>query len=209
MQWLKDHGLSLSFVVLFLISVAAQSVLGNADYNSQLSSHHLAAIDYRSYLLTGNFLDGIFVNWQAALLQLGCLIVFGTGLRERGAAHSRKPEGGSKKQKQKDKGRGHSWIYRHSMSIAFAALFTGSMVAHLFFGAKAYNERRALTRLPAVTTTDYGVSSTFWFSNAQTWEAEFAVIAIYIVSSIFLRQEGSPESKPVGSSDKQTGGPNE
>lgn len=68
-----------------------------------------------------------------------------------------------------------------------------------------YNAELQMVHKPPVTTVDYGLSSAFWFSNMQTWEAEFAALAIYIILSIFLRQQGSPESKPVDSSNDVTG----
>ncbi|MGH7226297.1 MAG: DUF6766 family protein, partial [Gemmataceae bacterium] len=73
-QWLTDHGLSLSFASLFFASLAGQSITGHISYNSQLLMHGFPALGYGSYLGTGNFLDGVFTNWQAAVLQLGCLI---------------------------------------------------------------------------------------------------------------------------------------
>ncbi len=170
--------------------------------------HGLPALGYCAYLGTGNFLDGIFTNWQAALLQLGCLIVFGEKFREKGAAHSLKPRGQAHRpRKQGEKQR--PWIYRHSLSLAFASLFTLSFVAHLFFGVMDYNAKLQMIHKPPITAADYGVSSTFWFSNTNTWEAEFAAIAIYVVLSIFLRQQGSPESKPVDSRNSDTGETND
>ena len=201
-KWLEDHSLSLSFALLFVVSVIGQSITGQASYNSTLAMYGVPAVSYTAYLHTGDFLDGIFTNWQAALLQLGCLIVFGRKFREKGAAHSLKPkeeERGSKE------GNDRPWIYRNSLSLAFAVLFALSFMAHLHFGSMQYNERLALIHQPPVGAGAYGVSSTFWFSNCQTWEAEFAAIAIYVILSVYLRQQGSPESKPVDSSNKQTG----
>ena len=87
-QWLTEHSLTVSFALLFVASLIGQSIAGHFSYNSELAMHGLAGIGFASYLGTGNFLDGIFTNWQAALLQLDCLIVFATMFREEGAAHS-------------------------------------------------------------------------------------------------------------------------
>lgn len=166
--------------------------------------HGLPAIGYARYLVTGNFLDGAFVNWQAALLQLGCLIVFAAKFREKGAAHSLSPRSRALR-KRHEEGKGRPWVYRHSLSLAFAALFALSFIAHLFFGVMDLNEKLKMSHQPPVTTIDYGLSPAFWFSNTQTWEAEFAALVIYILLSVFLRQQGSPESKPVDSSNSVTG----
>jgi hypothetical protein len=204
-RWLTDHSLSLTFALLFAGCLAGQSVSGHLSYNSVLAMHGRPMIGYLTYLTTGNFLDGAFVNWQAALLQLACLIVFAAKLHERGAAHALSP-GAHRKHKEQNTSR--PWIYRHSFSLAFAALFTLSFVAHLFFGAMDHNAGLEMIHRPPLTIIDYGLSSTFWFSNTQTWEAEFAALAIYIVLSIFLRQQDSPESKTMESSNRVTGNTN-
>ncbi|HWA93879.1 MAG TPA: DUF6766 family protein [Terracidiphilus sp.] len=204
LRWFREHGLSVSFTSLFLICLAGQSIAGHTSYNSELASHGIRTISFAAYLRTGNFLDGIFANWQAALLQLGCLIFFGTRLREKGAAHSLTTRNLQHKRGMKDRTR-RPWIYRNSLTIAFATLFAATFAAHLVFGGMDYNARLEMTGKPAISTMAYGLSSAFWFSNMQTWEAEFAAIALYVVFSIFLRQQGSPESKPVDSSNEVTG----
>jgi Domain of unknown function (DUF6766) len=203
-QWLTNHSLSLSFGTLFLASLAGQSLSGLWNYNSELAMHGLPAVSYLSYLHTGNFLDGIFTNWQAALLQLGCLIVFASQFRERGAAHSRSPIVRADRRTRIERSR-RSWVYRHSLSLAFAALFVLSFLGHLFFGVMDHNEKLQMIRKPPITTISYGLSSEFWFTTTQTWEAEFAALVFYILLSVYLRQQGSPESKPVDSSNRATG----
>ena len=203
-RWLTEHGLSLSFASLFALSLAGQSIAGHISYNSTLAMHGFPGISFLGYLRTGNFLDGIFTNWQAALLQLGCLMLFGVKLRERGAAHSLTTRNLPHKRPQR-KGRRRSWVYRNSLTLAFAALFALAFAAHLVFGAMDCNAKLAMIHQPLLSTLSYGCSSGFWFSNMQTWEAEFAAIAIYVVLSVYLRQQGSPESKPVESSNAVTG----
>ena len=91
-KWLRDNSLLILFLCLFLGSFVGQSISGVHSDNKQRSANHKPALSYVQYLGTGNFLDGIFTNWQAALLQLGCLIFFEAELYEKGASHSRKPE---------------------------------------------------------------------------------------------------------------------
>ena len=124
-----EHGLSLSFASLFAMCLAAQSICGYRSYNSRLAMHGLPSIGYLRYLGTGNFLDGVFTNWQAAILQFGCLIVFAAKFREKGAAHSLSPTRARASRELREDESG-SWIYRHSLSLAFAALFLLSFVAH-------------------------------------------------------------------------------
>jgi hypothetical protein len=52
---------------------------------------------------------------------------------------------------------------------------------------------------------EYLGTSRFWFESFQNWQSEFFSIGAVVVLSIFLRQQGSPESKPVASPHHQTG----
>jgi hypothetical protein len=202
--WLYNNSLSILFFSLFVLALAGQSVSGFFSYNERLSAHGLPHIGYAGYLSTGDFLDGIFTNWQAAILQLVTLILFGGLLHQKGAPHSRQPEGDSPAKRRRE-GEGTSWLHRHSLSVAFALYFAGSFAAHVVFGCWAYNETRALTAQPPVSVGAYLLTAAFWNKNCQTWQAEFIVMGLFLVSTIFLRDQSSAESKPLRSADEETG----
>jgi hypothetical protein len=202
--WIRKNSLSLTFFILFLISLVGTSISGLHSYNQQLSSHKLPEIQYAQYLRTGTFLDGIFVNWQAAILQLGSLIFFGAFLYQKGASHSRKPEEDSR-EKRKQERRGRSWIYRNSFSLGMTVIFLASFVAHMVFGTSAQNELLMLSDQPRISVHEYIKSGTFWFKTLQAWEAEFIAIFIFLILSIYLRQQNSAESKPVNADNQVTG----
>ena len=210
-RWLNDNGLSLALFALFAVCIAGQAATGFRAFNAAQTAAHLTDVGFAAYLGTGNFLDGAFSNWQAAVLQLAVLITFGAVLRQKGATHSRRPgdDGGEPGEGNGGDTAGHSWAYAHSLGLAFGAMFVVTFVLHLVFGHWKNNEDLALQHQPAIDLGTYWDSAGFWFSCFQCWEAEFALIGIYVVFSIFLRQEASPESKPVGASDDQTGGANE
>jgi hypothetical protein len=48
-------------------------------------------------------------------------------------------------------------------------------------------------------------TSEFWFQSLQNWQSEFLAVVSIVVLSIWLRQKGSPESKPVDAPHSQTG----
>jgi len=209
---LSENSLSIALFGLFLLSIAGQSLSGWLAYNGSLRAGHFHELRFSAYLATGNFLDGVLSNWEAAILQLAVLITFGSVLRQKGAAHSRKVD--SNKHRALDRRTARrmtllDWLYAHSLSLAFGGLFVAAFLLHLLFGAWKHNEDQALRHLPPTSLGSFASSSEFWYSVFQCWEAEFASIGIYIVLSIFLRQENSSESKPVGASDAQTGGANE
>jgi hypothetical protein len=102
-----------------------------------------------------------------------------------------------------------TWVYRNSLFLAFLLLFLLAFALHIGVGASAYNEDRALAGQPPISIAGFLLSAKFWSTTLQTWQAEYLVIAIYLVLSIFLRQQGSAESKPVGARNKTTGRANE
>ena len=56
-----------------------------------------------------------------------------------------------------------------------------------------------------VTTWEYLGTSQFWFESMQNWQSEFLAIAIMVGASVYLRQQGSAESKPVAAPHHATG----
>lgn len=210
-KFVGDDSMSIALFGLFLVCAVAQSLTGWFAYNKSLHAAHLGKIGFGAYIGTGNFLDGIFSNWQAAILQLAVLTAFSSVLRQKGAAHSRKehPNHRTLDWKLGPRPTVRGWIYANSLSLAFFSLFLLLFLLHLWTGARAYNENQALQHQAAASLASYAASASFWFSVFQCWEAEFSAIGIYIVLSIFLRQEGSSESKPVMASDEQTGEVNE
>lgn len=214
-RFVHDDSMTLALFSLFLVSVAAQSVAGSLAYDASLRQGGFAAVGYGGYLRTGDFWDGVFANWQAALLQLAVLVAFSSVLRQRGAPHSRKEAQSSELNPRTFNfrfGRRESvgaWLYANSLSLALFALFALTMAAHAGFGLLRQNEQLRLRHEPPVTLAAYLGSGDFWVTVFQTWEAEFFAIGLYIALSVFLRQERSPESKAVGASDAQTGDPQE
>ncbi len=196
--WIEDNGLLLVFCGLFMGFLVGQALCGEVAYNSTRARAGLPAVGHWKYLLTGNFLEGVFENWQAAILQLGSLILFGIFLRQRGAPHSRKNV-------HRRRGTLKNWLYGNSLTIAFAVLFLVAFAMHLYAGTLQANEQRVILHQPRVSMGQFLGSAQFWFTTFQTWEAEYMAIALYFFLSIFLRQEGSPESKPTWAANSDTG----
>jgi hypothetical protein len=208
LRFLLDNGLSLAFLTLYLGTALGQTITGIRSFNDQRLQHALPTLPLHQFLLTGTYLDSIFVNWQAAVLQLAALIVFSSFLYQKGAAHSRKDDS-DPEHKEDTGGRHRSWLFRHSLSLAFFAMFLLTFALHSVFATLANNELLALDRQPPVPIHTFIHSANFWASTLACWQAEFFAIFAYVVLSIFLRQQNSPESKPGDSPDHETGGSNE
>ena len=202
---IKYNSLTIVLSTLFIVCISAQSLASWRLQNEILAAHGQASVSYWVNLSTGAFLEGLATNWQAAFLQLASLVLFSGFLYQRGAPHSRDPLKATSRKKTRKDARRFTWVYRNSFFLAFLLLFVVSLSLHIVFGAKAYNEERALTGQPSISITTFILSAKFWSSTLQTWQAEYLAIALFVVLSPFLRQEGSAESKPTGSSDETTG----
>jgi hypothetical protein len=72
-------------------------------------------------------------------------------------------------------------------------------------GAAAYNEERLRRLRPPVSWPDHLLSPDFCSRTLQNWQSELLAIASMAILSVYLRQRGSPESKPVGAAHDSTG----
>ena len=95
-------------------------------------------------------------------------------------------------------------LYEHSLAIAFFVLFFASAALHALGGAKAFNKEQLQHGEAAISMWRYLTTSQFWFESMQNWQSEFIAVAAIVGLSIFLRQRGSPESKPVAELHRHT-----
>ena len=97
-------------------------------------------------------------------------------------------------------------LYRNSLAIAFFALFVASLWLHARGGAEAESLERVAHGEPPIGMIAYMGTSRFWFESMQNWQSELVSIVAIVGLTIFLRQQGSPQSKPVDERHAETGG---
>lgn len=206
-QFLKNNGLSLVLLGLFSLSLMGQSLAGWIAYNENRLTHQAPAIAYADYLKSAHFLEAVFENWESEFLQMGVFVALTVFLRQKGSPESKRVNG----QEDVDKIEpcaGSPWpvkrggwilaVYKNSLSIALLGLFFISLALHAITGANKYNgEQMAHDGTQRVTALKYIGNSEFWYESFQNWQSEFLSIAVLAVLAIYLRQKGSPESKPV------------
>ena len=217
-RFLRDNGLSITMFVLFLVFVAAQSVMGFLDYNSTEEEHGRPPVGYTEYLASGDFVEAVFENWESEFLQMGLYVVLTAFLYQRGSAESKDPEAPHPD----DAGYGDDWqranapwpvrrggialkLYENSLSIVLLALFVFSFAMHAIGGASAYSQEQVEHGARPVSVLEYLATPRFWFESFQNWQSEFLAIGAMIVLSIYLRQRGSSQSKAVTSPHGKTG----
>lgn len=96
-------------------------------------------------------------------------------------------------------------LYEHSLSIMFLLLFLMSVGLHAVGGSEEYSQEQQAHGQPPVSVLGFLATSRFWFESFQNWQSEFLAVAVLVGASVYLREKGSPESKPVAEPHYETG----
>lgn len=215
----RRNGLSVVLFVLFLLCLIGHSVSGWKEYNEEQREHGENAASWSQYIRTPAFGESVFENWESEFLQMAMYVMLTAFLQQKGSAESKdldeKGESDEDPKKHRnDKGapwpvRRGGWVltlYKRSLSIALFVLFAISFLFHAQQGAAMYNEDQLAHGAPTnLSTLEYATTSQFWFESFQNWQSEFLAVFAIVVLSIWLRQWGSPESKPVHAPHSDTG----
>jgi hypothetical protein len=216
---LRDNGLTLVvMIILFMPALVGQSVTGYRVYNADQVAHQQSTVGYTTYLTSGHFVEATFENWESEFLQMGLYVLLTVGFRQRGSSESKPldesdpvdedPDAHRRDPKAPWPVRRGGWVltlYKNSLSLVFFVLFLVSFGLHAYGGSVEFSADQLAHGGSPVSVFDYLGTSHFWFESFQNWQSEFLSIGAIVVFSIFLRQYGSPESKPVAAPHSQTG----
>lgn len=209
----RDNGLSIVFIALFLLTLVAQSFAGHADNNEQLMQHGDAPLGYLDYVSSSSFAVDVAENWQSEFLQFFVFILATVWLVQRGSPESKKPGDAGRGTDDQQLVGAHAradspawarvrgarlWLYSNSLLLVMGAIFLLSWFAQSVAGQVVANEEGASHGVPPQTWLEYVASPEFWNRTLQNWQSEFLSVAAMVTFSIYLRQRGSSESKPVG-----------
>jgi hypothetical protein len=215
-RYIRENGLSIVFFGLFLFALVGQIVTGYFEHNKELIEKEINPLSFTSYLSSGHFLQSTFENWESEFLQMGLYVFLAIYLRQKGSSESKhleKIEEVDREPSAKRKGapwpvRKGGWIlyiYKSSLTLSFLVLFVFSFCLHLYGSIKDENQNLIFRGLPTHSVGEYILQSRFWFESFQNWQSEFLSVFAIVVFSIFLRQKGSPQSKPVDAPNDETG----
>jgi hypothetical protein len=216
-SFLKKNGLSIVLTFCFMLCIVGQIFTGVKVYEDELRELGVQRnISLFNYLQTGHFLQTTFENWESEFLQMGMYVLLTIFLYQRGSSESKSIDKEEEVDREPNPRRKNApWpvkkggiylsIYKNSLSIAFVVLFLLSFVLHAFGSLHNYNEKEKLKGKPEKAMSEYLTSDNFWYESFQNWQSEFIAVLSIVVLSIFLRQKGSPESKPVDAPDQETG----
>lgn len=214
-KFIQNNSLSIVLFLLFVVFLTGQALTGLHHENEQLSMHGQPTVDLTAYIMSGPFIEAVFENWESEFLQMAALVILTIWLRQKGSADSKKMSGKEDVDRASRLGMLGGWqtrykgvggfIYRNSLSLALIALFLISFGLHALGGVELYNQESLQHAQSTVTMWEYMATSQFWFESFQNWQSEFLSVAVLLVLSVYLRQKGSPESKPVYESNEKTG----
>ncbi|MET7686520.1 DUF6766 family protein [Streptomyces sp. NPDC005483] len=218
--FLRDNGLALAFGIGFLLALAGQAIAGYADFNNQLTTEGLAQVGFGEYLMSSDFAVDVTENWQSEYLQFFLYITATVWLLQRGSPESKEMhKAGTESDQDQQAGRyahrnSPRWagagglrqgLYSRSLGLVMGTIFALSWLAQSVSGVAAYNEEQLRQLEAPVSWSSYIGSADFWSRTLQNWQSELLAVASMAILSVYLRQRGSPESKPVGAAHTSTG----
>lgn len=215
-KFFYHNSLSIVFLLLFIVAFLGQIFFGIEEYNKELIEKGGHAVTLSNYLTTGHFIEATFENWESEFLQMGLLVWLTIFLRQKGSSESKGFDGEEevdRKPSRQRKGapwpvkKGGLWlkIYKNSLTLSLFLLFFVSFFLHFYGSLRDENTANNLQGNPELSMCQYLGQSRFWFESFQNWQSEFLSVFAIIVLSIFLRQKGSSQSKPVDASHSETG----
>ena len=209
------NGLSIVIIVLMIVFLTAQTCTGWSEKNREEQEHGRPQLSLTEYLTSGHFIQATFENWESEFLQMALYVLLTVSLRQQGSSESKSlydDEEVDREPKPHPTApwpvkRGGLWLklYNSSLSIAFGMLFLISFLVHFYGSLKDQNEENSARGMPLEAWSDYIAGPRFWFESFQNWQSEFLAVGAIVLLSIWFRQKGSPESKPVDAPHFQTG----
>ncbi|HMI05396.1 MAG TPA: DUF6766 family protein [Pedobacter sp.] len=209
------NGLTIVFLLLFLFTLVAQAFSGWKEHNEELTDEHAPEISFPVYLQSGHFISATFENFESEFLQMALYVLLTVGLRQVGSAESKSPDEKEEVDREPVPGKDAPWpvkkggwvlkLYSNSLSIAFFILFFFSWAMHFYGSWQDHNIEQALKHKPVESMMEFVMQPRFWFETFQNWQSEFLSVFSIVFLTIYLRQKGSPESKPVDAPHTETG----
>jgi hypothetical protein len=219
-RFVRDNSLSIFFLVIFVAALIGQAIAGHSLYNQEQLAHGEETVSLWRYMTSSSFGQAVMENWQSEYLQFTLFVIATVWLLQRGSPESKPLDAAGRESDREQRIGNHAhprsplWartgdlrtaIYSNSLLIVMGAIFLGAWFAQSVTGWSEFNQEQAAHGETGVSWLGYIGTSTFWESTFQNWQSEFLAVGSFAVLAIYLRQRGSPESKPVGAPHEATG----
>ena len=210
------NSLSLCFLLLMIMSLFGQMYTGWKEHNDLLEQYGKATQVFSRYLYSGHFIQATFENWESEFFQMALFVLLTIHLKQQGSSESNPLDGVPEDKKDEctpipgspravRKGGIYLAFYKYSLTLSLVFLFIVSFVLHWYGSWLDFNEQQWLQGKSAESFLAYLPNHKFWFESFQNWQSEFLSILAIVFLSIYLRQKGSSQSKPVNASHDKTG----
>ena len=219
-RFLRENSLSIVFLGLFLAAVVGQAIAGHADFNDDQDRHGDPRISLARYLVSSEFGVAVMENWQSEYLQFTLFVVLTVWLLQRGSPESKELDKAGAESDQQQRVGPHAqqssprWakvggirtkLYENSLLIVMGTIWIGTWFAQSVTGVAQYNTERLGHQQDPLSWSSYITTPDFWERTLQNWQSEFLAVGSMAILAVYLRQRGSPESKPVGAPHTSTG----
>jgi hypothetical protein len=217
---LFENGLSLFFGALFVGSLLAQSLVGQRSYNQEQVAHGSEPVTWAQYVTSSAFGQAVMENWQSEFLQFTTFILATIWLVQKGSNESKPLEDAGRESGQKQRIGGYApqnaprwakvgglrtFVYENSLVLVMGAFFVSSWLAQSLTSWRFYNAEQREHDEATVSWATFVTTADFWEQTLQNWQSEFLAVGVMVIFTVYLRQRGSPESKPVGAPHSETG----
>jgi hypothetical protein len=218
--FLKDNGLSVGFGVLFLATLVGQAISGLDSVNHDALLHQGDPLSLGRYVTSALFWADVMENWQSEYLQFTLYIFATIFLIQKGSNESKEPDRVGRESDEEQLVGAHArpdsprwataggWrtaLYSDSLVLVMATIWVASWLAQSITGRVNYNADQLDHQADPVSWLTYITTADFWNRTLQNWQSEFLAVGSMVILSVYLRQRGSPESKPVGAPHDVTG----
>jgi hypothetical protein len=218
-RFLFENGLSVFFLTLFVAALLGQSLAGQHAYNAEQAAHGSEPVSWIDYVFSTNFGGAVLENWQSEFLQFTLFILATIWLVQRGSNESKRLEEAGLETKSRQRigseasadsplwARVDDWrtrVYEHSLLIVMTAIFFASWTVQSLNNWREFNDDQLAHDERTISWAAYLVNPNFWERTLENWQSEFLAVGTLAVFTIYLRQRGSPESKPVGAPHEET-----
>jgi hypothetical protein len=219
-RFLRDNSMSIVFLLLFLAALCGQAIAGHADFNDVAQSHGDPTISLGRYVVSSDFGSAVMENWQSEYLQFTLFILLTVWLLQRGSPESKELDkaGGESDQRQKvgpyAQQNSPAWakvagirrtLYENSLVLVMGTFWLGTWLAQSISGVAQYNAEQLDHQQGPISWWQYIGTASFWENTLENWQSEFLAVGSMAILAVYLRQRGSPESKPVGTPHGATG----
>ena len=218
--FIKHNSLSLVFLGLFLGALVFQAIAGHAVFNEDQVRHGDPEISIWRYVVSSQFGSAVMENWQSEYLQFTLFILLTVWLLQRGSPESKELDSAGRESDEdqlvgdhaRDDSPGWARVnglrrmaYENSLLIVMGSIWLGTWFAQSLTGVSEYNAEQLGHQEDPISWWHYLTTATFWEKTLQNWQSEFLAVGSMAILAVYLRQRGSPESKPVGAAHHTTG----